>query len=88
MQAGDRATTTDAQGRFKVDVAVGDSLTISHVGYETVRLLPTAESLVVRLHSKVLKTPEIIVEGGLAEETLSEAAASITVMDKEPPARD
>ena len=82
VQAGDRATTTDAQGRFVLRVSRGDSLTISHVGYETVRLLPTAESLVVRLHPRLLEAPEIIVEGGLAEETLSEAAASITVMDR------
>ena len=82
VQAGDRATTTDVQGRFVLRVSLGDSLTISHVGYETVRLLPTAESLVVRLHPRLLEAPEIIVEGGLAEETLSEAAASITVMDR------
>ncbi len=82
VQAGDRVTTTDAQGRFVSRVSLGDSLTISHVGYETVRLLPTTESFVIRLHPKLLKAPEIIVEGGLVEETLSEAAASITVLDR------
>ena len=84
VQAGDRATTTDAEGRFVLKMSLGDSLTISHVGYETVRLLPTAESFVilVRLHPKILKAPEVIVEGGLAEEPLSEAAASITVLDR------
>ena len=82
VQAGNRATTTDAEGRFVLRMSLGDSLTISHVGYETVRLLPTAEFFVVRLHSKILKAPEVIVEGGLAEETLSEAAASITVLGR------
>ena len=38
VQAGNRATTTDAEGRFKVEAAPGDSLDISFIGYQSVRV--------------------------------------------------
>ena len=69
VQAGDRATTTDAQGRFKVDAALGDSLDISFIGYQTARVAVVLP-LVVALERAILQAPEVVVEGGLMRQRL------------------
>ena len=79
---GGAGTSTNLLGRFVLSVSSGDSITISHVGYETVRLSPAAASSVVRLWPRDLTAPELIVEAGLDREVLSEAAASVTVLDR------
>ena len=73
---------TDAQGRFALEASEGDSVTVSHVGYARVTVVPGPGPLVVRLQSRALTTPEVVVVGGLREEALSAAAASVTVMDR------
>ena len=80
VQAGPAATVTDAQGRFRLEVAQGDSLNISFIGYQSVRVgvvLP----LLVALEGVVLQTPEIVVEGGLVRRRLDRLAASVTVVE-------
>ena len=78
----ERATTTDAAGRFQIGVAAGDSLRVSRVGYETVTLRATGEDLTVRLRLDVLETQEVIVVGGLTRQNLDQIAASVTVLDR------
>ena len=80
VQAGDRATTTDAQGRFKVEAAPGDSLDISFIGYQRARVAIVLP-LVVALERTVLQVPEVVVEGGLVRQRLDRLAASVTVVD-------
>ena len=80
VQAGDRATTTDAQGRFKVEAALGDSLDISFIGYQRARVAVVLP-LVVALERAILQAPEVVVEGGLVRQRLDRLAASVTVVD-------
>ena len=80
VQAEDRATTTDAQGRFKVEAALGDSLDISFIGYQSARVAVVLP-LVVALERAILQAPEVVVEGGLVRQRLDRLAASVTVVD-------
>ena len=80
VQAGNRATTTDAEGRFKVEAAPGDSLDISFIGYQSVRVAAVAP-LIVDLERHILQAPEVVVEGGLTRRRLDRLAASVTVVE-------
>lgn len=80
VQAGARAATTDAQGRFAVEAALGDSLDISFIGYQSARVA-AALPLVVALERVVLQAPEVVVEGGLIRQQRDRLAASVTVLD-------
>lgn len=80
VQAGNRATTTDAEGRFKVEAAPGDSLDISFIGYQSVRVAAVAP-LIVALERYILQAPEVVVEGGLTRQRLDRLAASVTVVE-------
>ncbi|MCY3789557.1 MAG: TonB-dependent receptor [Gemmatimonadetes bacterium] len=80
VRAGDRATTTDAQGRFKVETTLGDSLDISFIGYQSARVAVVLP-LVVALERVILQAPEVVVEGGLVRQRLDRLAASVTVVD-------
>ena len=79
------AVTTDADGRFELPLAAGDSAAVSHVGYESavIRARPGARGpLTVRLHPVALPVPETVVTGGLTEQALAEVASSVTVLDR------
>ena len=80
VQVGNTATTTDAQGRFKVEAAPGDSLNISFIGYQRARVAVVLP-LVVALERTVLQVPAVVVEGGLMRQRLDRLAASVTVVD-------
>ena len=82
VAGGAASASTGPNGQFALTIAPGDPITVSFVGYKTKTLYPQDSVLTVLLSPAVLQAPEIIVEGGLAEETLREAAASITVMDR------
>ena len=82
VQAGDRGTTTDAQGRFKVEAALGDSLDISFIGYQRTRVAVVLP-LIVALKREILSAPEVVVEGGLVRQRLDRLAASVTVLDRD-----
>ena len=80
VQVENTATTTDAQGRFKVEAAPGDSLNISFIGYQRARVAVVLP-LVVVLERAILQVPEVVVEGGLVHQRLDRLAASVTVVD-------
>ena len=80
VQAGNRGTTTDAEGRFRVEAALGDSLDISFIGYARARVAVVLP-LIVALERAILQTPEVVVEGGLVRRRLDRLAASVTVFD-------
>ena len=75
-------TSTDKEGRFELAVSPGDSITISFMGYETVGLRPGGSPLEVRLRPAVLQVREIVVVGGLTEQTFAEVSASVSVLDR------
>ena len=82
VASGSAAASTDHRGNFALNIAAGDTITVSFVGYESVAL-PARESVItVLLPPAVLLAPEIIVEGGLVERALSEATTSVTVLDR------
>ena len=71
---------TDRFGHFVLDVAVQDSITVSHIGYAAVTVRPSAEPLVIRLEPRALPVPRVRVMGGLLEAALDEVPASVTVL--------
>jgi len=81
ISGGASGTSSDSTGRFVLRMTEGDSLLVSHVGYQSQRLLAQTVELVVRLELDLLETREIVVVGGLRDEVLAEVAASVTVLD-------
>ncbi len=80
VQAGNATTTADAQGRFTVAAALGDSIDVSFVGYQRTRVAIVLP-LVVALERAILSVPEVVIEGGLVRQRLDRLATSITVVD-------
>ncbi len=79
------AVATDADGRFELPLAAGDSAAVSHVGYEpgVVRALPGApRPITVRLLPVALPVAETVVTGGLTEQALGEIPSAVTVLDR------
>ena len=82
---GDLVVTADADGRFELSLAAGDSALVTHVGYEpaVVRPRPGAvQPVTVRLLPAAVPVPETVVTGGLIEQALAEVASSVTVLDR------
>ncbi len=72
---------TDHFGRFEIGVATeSDSITVSHIGYRSVKIAVSAESMVIRLEPRALAVPAVRVTGGLVEEDLADVPASVTVL--------
>ncbi|MCY3735293.1 MAG: TonB-dependent receptor [Gemmatimonadaceae bacterium] len=82
---GDLVVTADADGRFELSLAAGDSALVTHVGYgpAVVRPRPGAvQPVTVRLLPAAVPVPETVVTGGLIEQALAEVASSVTVLDR------
>ena len=75
-------TATDDNGRFSLDVPIGEQLTISHIGYSKIIIFAEME-MIIELKPLVIKSNEIIVQGGLKQESLQRSTSSVTVYDKE-----
>ena len=71
---------TDRLGRFELEVAAGDSITVSHIGYRAVTLRPSSGPLTVRLEPRALAVPQVRVTGGLVAAALDDVPASVTVL--------
>jgi len=80
VMSGSAAAVTDSLGAYLLPAA-GDSLTISHIGYEPVTVPATAT--MVRLQPAVLPGAEVVVRAGLTEQTLADVAASVSVVRRE-----
>ncbi|MDP6500533.1 MAG: TonB-dependent receptor [Candidatus Marinimicrobia bacterium] len=78
----ENGTATDENGRFFLDVPVGEQLTISHIGYSKIMIFAEME-MIIELKPLVIKSNEIIVQGGLRQEALQRSTSSVTVFDKE-----
>ena len=75
-------TATDDNGRYSLDVPIGEQLTISHIGYSKIIIFAEME-MIIELKPLVIKSNEIIVQGGLKQESLQRSTSSVTVYDKE-----
>ena len=71
---------TDRLGRFELEVATGDSITVSHIGYATSTVLPSGRFITVRLEPRALTVPQVRVTGGLLAGVLDDVPASVTVL--------
>lgn len=77
--AGTRATTTDADGAFRLAGVAADSIAVSHVGYRSMTV--AAAGLVgVALSAAPVSVAPVVVHAGLTEEPLSRATQSVTVI--------
>ena len=79
--SGPGAAITDSLGAFEL-TAGGDSLTVSHIGYEPATV-PAAAAAIVRLQPAVLSVPEVVVRAGLSEQALADVAASVSVLGQD-----
>lgn len=79
VDANGAGVTTDGSGRFELAVTVGDSITVSHIGYISVSV-PAVSALVIRMQPRVLPVRTVRVTGGLLEDDLGNVPASVTVL--------
>ena len=56
-------TVTDLDGRFSIPNAIGQTLTVSYVGYKKVELVASTASLKITLESEVSALNEVVVIG-------------------------
>ena len=82
VSSGVTGTTTDARGYFELEVVPDDSIAVSFIGYRSTILLPEESFVTVFLQPIVLEGQEVLIVSGLRKEALSEAAASVTVLDR------
>ena len=78
ISSGSAGATADARGYFALEVAPGDSIAVSFIGYRTTVLLPRGDFVDVPLQQIILEGGDVMVVSGLREQALSAAAASIT----------
>lgn len=81
VAADGRAVTTDDDGMFHFAGRV-DSLTVTHVGYLATRVA-AAPDAVIELTLATMRLAEVVVRAGLTEESLQQAASSVTVIGAE-----
>ena len=82
ISSGSAGTTTDTRGYFELEVAPGDSLAVSFIGYRTTMLRPQGDFVDIPLQQIILEGGDVMVVSGLREQALSEAAASVTVLKR------
>ena len=73
----------DRFGRFSLSATIGDSITVSHIGYLTVILPLSAEPVVIRLVQQALAVAPVRVSGGLLDRALDDVPSSVTVVQSE-----
>lgn len=57
--SGDRGTATDIDGKFQLEIAAGDSLTITRIGYKTIRIYPRKETLEISLEPTIIHGEDV-----------------------------
>ena len=75
---GDFGSTSDKEGRFFIDVSEGYKLKFSHIGYE-IKYEQAKDGMQIGLARRILYSENIIVKGGLIEESLKENTSSIAI---------
>ncbi len=74
---------SDSTGHFSLTLAIGDSLLVSHIGYQQRTLWPQeATTFTIHLYPSILTTSELVVHGGLKTQRLAETASSVTIIDR------
>jgi len=59
--SGDTGTTSDENGKFQITVPSGQEISISHIGYEPIKILATGQDFTVELQPLVLPGKEVFV---------------------------
>ena len=78
--SGSNGTSTDNQGVFIID-AETDYLTISHIGFKTVKILAN-DTIYVNLVRDIILSDEIVIVSSLSELSLFNSSSSIAVIDQ------
>jgi len=74
-------TTTDFDGNFSIDVAMGDRLVVSYIGYETKEVLVNSTTLTISL-SEGVQLSEVIITGSRnPNRTATESTVPVDVID-------
>jgi len=76
---GGTGASTDDDGYFRI-YGMADSLTVSHVGYHSLRV-PSAAATRIVLQPLTLLMGEVVVRAGWTEESLQQATSSVTVIE-------
>ena len=75
----ERGISTDANGIFSIEVTTNEPLIFSHVGYETISK-KAKNGMVIRLVPKLIDVNEIVVYGGLNEESIHKSGHNASVI--------
>ena len=78
--SGSNGTSTDKQGEFIID-AETEYLTISHIGFKTVKTL-AKDTIFVNLVRDIILSDEIVIVSSLLEQSLFNSSSSIAVIDQ------
>ena len=73
------AAITDEDGHFRL-AGLADSLTVSHVGYHSLRVTAAA-AIRITLQPLTVRMGEVVVHAGWTEESLQQATSSVTVVE-------
>ena len=76
--SGSNGTSTDKQGEFIID-AETEYLTISHIGFKTVKIL-AKDTIFVNLVREIISADEIVIVSSLLEQSLFNSSSSIAVI--------
>ena len=75
-----RGTITDVDGNFSVDVAKGESLVISYIGFVEQEIVPTGKDLTIVLKEDTEVLDEVVVLGYGANTRKQDLSASVGVL--------
>mgnify|MGYP001158394597 FL=1 len=75
---GEIGTITNSSGTFFIDVPIGSKLEFSHIAYKAV-VLSAQKNMSVKLIPTVIESDQIIVRGGLSDESILNAVTSIHI---------
>ncbi|MEE2658468.1 MAG: TonB-dependent receptor [Candidatus Latescibacterota bacterium] len=79
IASGSAAASTGQDGHFHLSATVGDSLTITHIGYHTTTAA-VAENVEVALAPALLQGVETVIRAGLTSKSLQQSTASVSVI--------
>lgn len=78
-------TTTDIDGRFEIDVSIGNTVVVSYLGYQTTEyvVLEQKDSIVIEMEEDIEQLEEVVVVGLGSQRKISSLAAVSSIDVKE-----
>ena len=85
VQAGERATATDAAGRFTIDVSAGQTLTVTYLGMKPVSLTVSGNEAELSIEMEQSdKVEDVVVVTGYTSQRKKDLTGAVAVVDLAP----